>query len=723
LIAMNRVMNRAITQGQATGNTWHADNWQYFMGAIAQFQSALQLFVGQEDTLEQAFQTMADWLSPFEATDFNPQPRLIQLCQLFGLSPLERNILLLCAGVEMHGALASLCAELHGNPQQPHVTFQLILSIFQAQHWEAFHPDAPLRRWRLVEIGGGNTFANSPVRIDERILHDLLGGHHIDHRLEGIMSAYSTMQPELQFLPESHRQLVARVVHTALGLPGERYVVQICGWDAASKLAIATAACAEAGLGMRIIAVDALPTDLEAFNQVRCLCEREALLSNSALILDCDRLTERNSEGNVGAVPLNGAIARWINTLTCPVILLSRERRQSDRRPLITLEVDSLSADEQRAIWYQVMGDRRTVPNPTSKTSQKKNSKGNQNNQTQAIDHHIDNLVTYFNLNGPAIRSAWTGAISTIDPPNGKDDTQALSNALWNACLTQSRPKLDDLAQFIEARASWADLVLPEKEQSLLQTIAAHVRQRALVYEKWGFAKKSRRGLGISTLFAGSSGTGKTMAAEVLAKELNLNLYKIDLSSVVSKYIGETEKNLRRIFDAAETGGAILLFDEADSLFGKRSDVKDSHDRYANMEVSYLLQRIESYRGLAILTTNLKTSMDQAFLRRLRFVIQFPFPEANQRAEIWRRIFPAETPTKDLAYDKLGNLQVAGGNIRNIALNAAFLAADAGEPIQMQHILQSAQNEYIKLERSLTEQETKGWIRKETQPFVPQTGT
>ncbi len=201
------------------------------------------------------------------------------------------------------------------------------------------------------------------------------------------------------------------------------------------------------------------------------------------------------------------------------------------------------------------------------------------------------------------------------------------------------------------------------------------------------------------------------MAAEVLANELRLDLYRIDLSSVVSKYIGETEKNLRRVFDAAEAGGAVLLFDEADALFGKRSEVKDSHDRYANIEVSYLLQRMEAYRGLAILTTNMKDALDHAFLRRIRFVVQFPFPDAGQRAEIWRRIFPASTPTEGLDLDQLARLNVAGGNIRNIALHAAFLAADAGEPVRMTHLLRAAQGEYTKLEKPLTETEIRGWVR------------
>jgi len=269
---------------------------------------------------------------------------------------------------------------------------------------------------------------------------------------------------------------------------------------------------------------------------------------------------------------------------------------------------------------------------------------------------------------------------------------------------------LDNLAQRIESDARWDDMVLPEEQRRLLQEIVMHVRRRVTVYETWGFGSRGTRGLGLSVLFAGPSGTGKTSAAEVLAHELQLDLYRIDLSATVSKYIGETEKNLRLIFDAAEEGGAILLFDEADALFGKRSEVKDSRDRYANIEVSYLLQRMEAYRGLAILTTNFKSALDTAFLRRIRFIVQFPFPDAAQRAEIWRRSFPPHTPTENLDMEKLARLHITGGNIRNIALNAAFLAADAQEPIRMEHLLRAARAEYAKLEKSPTESEFGGWL-------------
>jgi SpoVK/Ycf46/Vps4 family AAA+-type ATPase len=235
-----------------------------------------------------------------------------------------------------------------------------------------------------------------------------------------------------------------------------------------------------------------------------------------------------------------------------------------------------------------------------------------------------------------------------------------------------------------------------------------HVRQRAVVHDRWGFAARHPRGLGLTVLFAGVSGTGKTMAAEILAAELDLDLYQVDLATVVSKYIGETEKNLRAIFEGAGQSGAILLFDEADALFGKRSEVRDSHDRYANLEISFLLQQMESYRGVAILTTNMQHAIDPAFLRRIRFIVQFPFPDTAARARIWRGIFPPATPVTGLEYDKLAQLNVAGGTIRNIAANAAFRAADDAAPVGPGHNLAAARTEYAKLEKPLTAAETRG---------------
>jgi SpoVK/Ycf46/Vps4 family AAA+-type ATPase len=269
---------------------------------------------------------------------------------------------------------------------------------------------------------------------------------------------------------------------------------------------------------------------------------------------------------------------------------------------------------------------------------------------------------------------------------------------LQDACRLHSNQRLGSLARKIAPNGTWSDIVLPDDCMAQLHEICNHVKYREHVYDDWGFGRKLTLGKGLAVLFVGSSGTGKTMAAGIIAAELGLDLYKIDLSTVISKYIGETEKNLSRIFDEAETSNAILFFDEADALFGKRSEVRDSHDRYANVEVGYLLQRMEEYQGIAILATNFRKNMDDAFVRRLHFTVEFPFPDEADRHRIWQGIWPKDTPRDESVDLELlaARYEMTGGNIKNIALAAAFLAADDGEVVRMAHVAQAALREYQK---------------------------
>jgi SpoVK/Ycf46/Vps4 family AAA+-type ATPase len=262
---------------------------------------------------------------------------------------------------------------------------------------------------------------------------------------------------------------------------------------------------------------------------------------------------------------------------------------------------------------------------------------------------------------------------------------------------------LDKLAQRLVSEVTWNDIVLPEHEINLLRQIVNHVRNRSLVHDELGLREKMNEDLGISALFSGPSGTGKTMAAGIIANDLCLNLYRIDLSAVVSKYIGETEKNLRQLFDAAEDGGVILFFDEADALFGKRSEVKDGHDRYANIEINYLLKRVEAFRGLAILATDTKNAIDQAFIRRLRFIVDFSFPSIEQRKQIWEKAFSRNASKLDIDYDRLAQFNITGGTIHTIALNAAFLSAKRNTPVTTDLILGATRTELQKLEQPINE--------------------
>ena len=637
---------------------WQRFNQEYLMAAVNKIRKLLEAKAGKETRAAEAIDISSATPAALE-----------QLAAIFGLSTFERDILLLCAGCELDSSFPSLCALAQGDSQKTYPTLSLALSILDSPHWSAFTPSAPLRRWKLIELGAGGTLTLSPVRISERILHYLTGIQYLDEQLLGFIEPVR----ELPLTVVAHQAIADSVAETWSNSLGNSVlpVIQLCGSEFYSKRAIAIASCSHLGLKLHSIAAASLPRNIIEVEQFLRLWEREAVLTGSALLIDCEELN--NNEIN------NAGICHLIEQINSPTIIIASERILSKQRAVIYFDVMKPNSAEQRSLWHDSFKQHQI-----------------------SLGDYVETLVSQFYLNAPDIKAACANALS--------QNSTTLTTSLWDACRLQARPRLETLAQRIEAIAGWDDLVLPEAQMATLSEIVAHVRQRSKVYENWGFASKSERGLGISALFSGPSGTGKTTAAEVIAKELCLDLYRIDLSSVVSKYIGETEKNLRRIFDAAETGGAILLFDEADALFGKRSEVKDSHDRHANIEVSYLLQRMEAYRGLAILTTNLKGSLDTAFMRRIRFVVQFAFPDMNQREKIWRRIFPQQTPTQDLDFSKLAKLSVAGGNIRNIALNAAFIAADAGESVCMQHILLATRSEHVKLDKPLVDSQVKGWL-------------
>jgi SpoVK/Ycf46/Vps4 family AAA+-type ATPase len=281
-------------------------------------------------------------------------------------------------------------------------------------------------------------------------------------------------------------------------------------------------------------------------------------------------------------------------------------------------------------------------------------------------------------------------AVATADPPRLTVD------AIYRACRAQTGEGLVELARHVEPGYTWDDIVLPADKLAHLREIADHVRQHGRVYAEWGFADAFSLGNGIVVLFTGAPGTGKTMAADVIANDVGLDLYKIDLSRIVSKYIGETEKNLGRVFDEAAACNAILLFDEADALFGKRSDVRDAHDRYANVEVNYLLQRIEEHDGPVVLTTNFDQNIDDAFRRRIHHCVDFPLPDRDARERIWRSIFPDRTPVGDLDYAFVREFAFTGGHIKNVALTAAFMAAADGGVVEMPHVVRATARELQK---------------------------
>jgi hypothetical protein len=605
----------------------------------------------------------------------DPQPSvpapLVKLQSAFGLSSFERDVVLLCAAAELDPTTSARCAAASGDPERAHPTFSLALAAFQDAHWSALTPVAPLRRWRIVELADETRLTTSRLRLDERILHLLTGAPYLDPRLHGMLRRAAAPED----LPVPHEQAAERV---AAGWSVRRadapFRVELVGGDLRTREDIAATAATRAGLGLYAMSAEDVPTEPPARDAFARLWQREAVLLPAALLLETGEQDREQA----------AATEAFIASAAVPLAVAGAEPRRTDRPRGERVAVPQLDDAEQQRLWRDAFEG---VP---------------------GLDAgQLHSLAAQFQLPPHTVRSAAVAVRRDLpDAPAGAE----ASALAWQAGLSEARIGLEGLGRRIEPEAGWDDLVLAERQLKILREIVAHVRQRARVHQEWGFARTLRRGLGVTALFAGTSGTGKTLAAEVMAKELGLDLFIIDLSQVVSKYIGETEKNLRKVFDAAELGGALLLFDEADALFGKRSEVKDSHDRYANLEVSYLLMRMEAYRGLAVLTTNMKKALDTAFMRRIRFVADFPFPGHSERAEIWRRVLPTQAPVKDIEADALAQLTVAGGSIRNIALSGAFLAAEEGDALQMRHMLAAARTEYQKLERSLTPSEVRGWV-------------
>jgi hypothetical protein len=589
---------------------------------------------------------------------------LDHLIEAFSLSQFEASVVLLCVGVELDPRIALACARAHGEASRRYASFGLALSALPGAHFGATAPVAPLRHFSLVRLEPGEGLVERPLRIDERVLHYLNGVSYLDQALDGSVQPFrqgATLEPSQL---ETARRAAAWLRHDAAR--GPRPVLHITGAGRVDRLALAECVCDELGLALHVLRAVDLPPDPRRREELARIWAREAVLARGALLVESEGLDSASARQ---------ALVGFLDAAFGVLLLSGDEAPDLRARRLIGVPAHLPTSEEQRALWSQALPE---------------------------LDAEaFDPLVAQFSLSADAISSL--AAEARQAPPGDR------VHQLWQAARRRVRPDLGGLAQTIEAKAAWDLLVLPDAQRSTLREIATHVRQRQRVHQAWGFARRSSRGLGISALFAGPSGTGKTMAAEVLAAELELDLVHVDLSRVVSKYIGETERNLSRIFDATERAGAILLFDEADALFGSRSEVKDSHDRYANIEVSYLLQRMEAYRGLAVLTTNRENNLDPAFLRRIRFVVRFPYPEPEQRAGIWRCIFPEQTPTVGLDPERLGQLNVAGGNIRNIALHAAFLAAGEQAAVNMRHCADAARSELRKLGVAPPERELRTW--------------
>lgn len=632
-----------------------------------------------------------------EAIKAAPESRFVQFGRALGLSAFEQDILLL---LYLHGTnlgIADLCAA-RSESDNGYPTFALSLRLGQDDEWgswpperqnkntrlaaqpdwRALSPEGPLRHWKIIEITqpGGKPLISSALRLDERIVNHFKGLDYLDDRIAGLcwlrsFEADPTSESQQNALDEATARLRALADHT------NRLTVQMPGSDVSTRQLFALNLAASLRAQLYRVSLDQLQNGATAADFAR-LWNRECRLQQIALEIDAT---------DAPADYVN-ALTRLVESLDGIIVVDVTDPVPGLKTALI-LDAARPTPTEQRELWLHALGEE---------------SGG-----------WAERLAGQFNLNVRDIADATDLA--------GVGD----GALLWERLHSRGRARLEGLAQRIVPSITFDEVQLPEDTKRMLRRITDQARHRVTVYDRYGFRARLSRGLGITALFEGESGTGKTMAAEALANELRLDLYRIDLANVVSKYIGETEKNLKRVFDAAEESGAVLLFDEADAIFGKRSEVRDSHDRYANIEVSYLLQRMEAYEGLAILTTNMKSALDQAFLRRLRFVITFPFPGPEQRRRIWEGILPTDGDAEKGALEGIGALDLdalarpplTGGQIRNIAVNGAFLAAAGNGIITMDRLCEAAQDELRKTGRPFVASDFSGWRTPEPSPDQP----
>ncbi|MEN0064582.1 MAG: ATP-binding protein [Myxococcota bacterium] len=580
------------------------------------------------------------------------------LARVCGLTPFETHVVLLLAASQLDETSQGLLRAMGGS------TPALAMAMLPAPHWTAWTPEGPLRRWHLVELDASSGLLTARLRLDERVLLHLVGLAPMDASIRPRVSPiHARWSP-----PDRWFEAATTVVHALQSAPPWP-VVSVQG-SRAVPAAWLRSVCDDMGLEpWRMAATDLVLGPEERLALAR-RWDREAALAGRALVVQAHDATPVEAK----------AVAEWIGCVAGPVFVVGELPTDPLSRSVVRVTLPRLRAGDREVLWEEALGGE-SVP----------------------LSSTLRSLAKTF----PLAPADIVQVASRVQGRPG-DDPDVVEH-LWQACRTIARPRLDGLARHVEPDATWDDLILPADQIDVMRLIAARARQRVRLTEEWGFGGASTRGLGLAALFAGPSGVGKTLAAEVIANDLGVDLFRVDLSAVVSKYIGETEKNLRRIFDAAEDGGSVLLFDEADALFGKRSEVRDSHDRYANIEVSYLLQRMEAHRGVTILTTNLRQALDSAFLRRIAFVLELTTPDQSRRLALWTRAFPSATPTSGLQPERLARLAATGAEIRSIALHAAAMAADEDAPVTMRHLARAVRIELGKAGRPVPEAELRGW--------------
>lgn len=627
-----------------------------------------------------------------ESSNNGKELRLGILSRLFHLSPFEKDALLICLAPELDIRYEKIYSYLQNDVTKKRPTVELVFKLLGSSIKERFlareyfSSNASLIKNRIVYLTGSGAEDHIPlisrsIKVDERIIDFLLGINKIDQRIQNFASI---SEPKRSFNDliscEDQKMMLMETVRRQSGL-NKPLIFFFQGTYGTGKKMTAEAICKELKKPLLIVDSKVLLKD-DLLETLRIIL-REALLQNSCVYLDgIDALWKEKS---TAFTPAN--LVRELDGFPDWVFLSGELPLEPagvlETHGFINISFPIPAFADRKKLWKSFLNGENA---------------------------DIDALASKFKFSGGQIRDA---IFTARNIASTKSVPKLSLDEIYHGCKAQSNRNLSVFARKVEPHYTWDDIVLPDDIEKQLKEISSYIKYRGVVFTDWGFDKKFSIGKGLNALFTGPSGTGKTMSAEIIARDTGLDLYKIDLSNVVSKYIGETEKNLSNIFREADTSNAILFFDEADALFGKRSEVKDAHDRYANIEIGYLLQKMEEYEGVVILATNLGKNIDDAFLRRMQFMIEFPFPDEEQRKNIWTRIFPKSAPrAEDIDYDFFAErFKLAGGNIKNIALSSAFYAADECRDIGMHHIMRAAKREYLKIGKPFLKEELEPYYK------------
>lgn len=615
-----------------------------------------------------------------------PESPLARLQQMFDLSIFDLEIIAIALAPELDRRYSRVYAFLQEDVRYQRPTIDLALNLLCASVADKltqrtrFYANAPLIQHGLIHLVNSHqtnpTLLDQELVLDDSVIRFLLHQSGLDRRLTPFCQLLQPQRsPDDLELTELQRSLITLIAQDWQAQHPQRFYFQ--GRDQSGKRHLAEALATESRAALLMSDLTQLDSSAQ-FESTLKLLFREAQFQNALLYIEGIDILQRPESAT--------RYACFLNTLTSApgITILSGLEPwiPATTEPLSITTISFSMPDFARCCAYWQHHLRLA--------------------DIALPDSDLDALANRFRLTFDQIHAAI--ALATLQARLRGESSPTLTD-LFEAARAQSGHDLHELASKIKPKYDWTDLVLPSEQLTLLKELCNQAKYRYIVYEEWGFGQKLSLGKGLNALFTGLPGTGKTMAAEVIAHELQLDLYKIDLSQIVSKYIGETEKNLNRIFTAAANSNAILLFDEADALFGKRSEVQDAHDRYANLEIGYLLQKMEEYEGISILTTNLRNSIDDAFIRRLRYIIEFSLPTVVDRCRIWQQIFPTSTPcSPELDWDFLAQqFEITGANIRNIALAAAFLAADQDRIVKPDHVMQAIRQEYQKMGKILIE--------------------